>query len=134
MKAASYLFVIPFTFTLAIGYSVAGNSQHRGDWNAFEIEGLAQPLLGLVYSGTGLEFQVPSTGCTEKPHFVVQRLSPEGRKTTQLLLIRVVPDYCDAYVPFGVRIFYGYEELGLEEGDAFTVLNPLSRYRVRSEF
>jgi hypothetical protein len=77
---------------------------------------------------------VPSTGCTDKTSFDMQRLSPEDQTTSQLLLIRVVPDFCDAYVPFGTRIFYTYEELKLEEGGAFTILNPRSNYRVRSGF
>jgi hypothetical protein len=46
----------------------------------------------------------------------------------------VIPDFCDAYVPFGTRISYTYEELELEEGGSFTILNPLSNYRVRSGF
>jgi hypothetical protein len=75
---------------------------------------------------------VPSTGCTEKSSFVMQRLSLENQTFSQLLLIRVVPDFCDAYVPFGTQIFYTYDELKLEEDDSFTILNPLSSYRVRS--
>ncbi|MEN8167252.1 MAG: hypothetical protein ABFR65_07215 [Pseudomonadota bacterium] len=134
MKSLTYLSVTALILALSVGLSIAGNSKHHKDWDSLEIDGLAEPLLGLTYSGDGLEFRVPSTGCTEKSHFVMQRLSPESQITSQLLLIRVVPDFCDAYVPFGTRIFYGYEELGLEEGDPFTILNPLSNYRVRSAF
>ncbi len=134
MKSVTYLLVTALILALSVGLSIAGNSRHHKDGDSFETNGLAEPLLGLTYSGDGLEFQVPSTGCTEKSHFVMQRLSPESQITSQLLLIRVVPDYCDAYIPFGVRIFYGYEELGLKEGDPFTILNPLSNYRVRSAF
>jgi hypothetical protein len=65
---------------------------------------------------------------------VMQRLSLESQTFSQLLLIRVVPDFCDAYAPFGTRIFYTYDELELEEDDSFTILNPLNSYRVRSAF
>ena len=134
MKSITYLLITALTLALSVGISMAGNSIHHKNGDALEIDGLAEPLLGLTYSEAGLEFQVPSTGCTAKSHFVMQRLSPESQTTSQLLLIRVVPDFCDAYVPLGVRIFYGYKELGLEEGDPFTILNRLSHYRVRSAY
>ena len=132
MKRSSYLSVVTLTFALIGGPAMASKGGHHDDSHWLEIEGQAEPLLGLLYSGEGLEFQVQSTGCTEKSPFVVQRLSPEGQISSQLLLIRVVPDYCDAYVPFGVRISYSYKELGLEEGEPFRLLNSLSNYRVRS--
>ena len=134
MKKSTCLSIVTLVFALIWGPAMAGKSGyghgHHDDSDWLEIQGQAEPLLGLIYSGEGLEFQVPSTGCTEKSHFVVQRLSPEGQISSQLLLIRVVPDYCDAYVPFGTRISYSYRELGLEEGEPFTLLNPLSNYRV----
>ena len=131
MKRLTYLFIVTTVFALICGPAMAGKGGHHDDSDSLEIEGQAEPLLGLLYSGEGLEFQVQSTGCTEKSHFVVQRLSPESQISSQLLLIRVVPDYCDAHVPFGVRISYSYKELGLEEDELFTLLNPLFNYRVR---
>lgn len=131
MKTLLHLCIALLVFALTSGLSIAGKGMPHKDVDLLEIDGLAEPLLGLSYSGEGLEFQVRSTGCTEKSHFVVQRLSPESQTTSQLLLIRVVPDYCDAYVPFGTRFSYSYEELGLEEGEHFTLLNPLSGYQVR---
>ncbi len=135
MKTASYLLISALVLALTAGIAGAGKGKHhQEEEDPLEIEGQAEPLFGLTYSGEGLKFQVPSTGCTDKSSFVMQRLSPGSQTTTQLLLIRVVPDFCDAYVPFGTRIFYAYEELKLEEDDSFTILNPLSNYRVRSEF
>ena len=130
MKRSTYLSILTLVFALICGPALAGKGGHHDDSDSLEIEGQAEPLLGLLYSSEGLEFQVQSAGCTEKSHFVVQRLSPEGQISSQLLLIREVPDYCDAYVPFGARISYSYEELDLEEDEPFTVLNPLSNYRV----
>ncbi|MEN8178047.1 MAG: hypothetical protein ABFS39_05445 [Pseudomonadota bacterium] len=131
MKTFTYLSIALLVFALTGGISLAGKGAHDEELDPLEIDGLAEPILGLLYSGEGLEFQVRSTGCTEKAHFVVQRLSPESQITSQLLLIRVVPDYCDAYVPFGTRFSYSFEELGLEENEPFTLLNPLSSYLVR---
>ena len=134
MKRSSLLSIVMLVFTMICGPAMAGKDGHgyHDDSDALEIQGQAELLLGLRYSGEGIDFQVPSTGCTEKSHFVVQRLSPESQISSQLLLIRVVPDYCDAFVPFGVRIAFSYEELGLEEDEPFTLLNPLSSYRARS--
>ena len=133
MKSISYLLSAVLILILSAGLATAGNYKHHQDEDEepVETDGLAEPLLGLTYSAKGLEFQVFSSGCTNKSNFVMQRLSPESQTTSQLLLIRVTPDFCDAYVPFGVRIFYDYEEFDLEEGDPFTILNPLSNYHVR---
>ena len=130
MKTLFHLCIALLVLAMTSSLTIAEKGGHHEDVNPLEIDGLAEPVLGLIYSGEGLEFQVRSTGCTEKAHFVVQRLSPESQISTQLLIIRVIPDYCDAYVPFGTRLSYSYEELGLEENESFTLLNPLSSYRV----
>ena len=134
MKSVIHLFIATLILTLSAGSLLAGNPKHHQDEGLADIDGAAEPLLGLTYAPEGIEFQVASTGCTEKAHFAMLRLSPEDQTTSQLLLVRVVPDYCDAYVPFGVRLFYSYEELKLEEGDPFTILNSLTNYRVRNTF
>ena len=131
MKRSTYLSILTLVFALIFGPVMAGKGGHHDDSDSLEIKGQVEPLLGLLYRSEGFAFQVQSTGCTEKSHFVVRRLSPEGQISSQLLLIRVVPDYCDAYVPFGVRVSYSYKELGLKEDEPFTLLNPLSNYRVR---
>jgi hypothetical protein len=129
MKSISWLI---FTITLVFASSamIADDDTHRRHGDALEIEGAAESLLGLSYRKEGLGFQVRSSGCTEKEHFVVQRLVPEDQTSVQLLLIRVDEDYCDAYVPFGIWIDYTYRELQLEQGTPFKVLNPLANYRV----
>jgi hypothetical protein len=130
-----YLLVSMLALALTGGLAEAGKGKPPPEEeNPLDINGQAEPLLGLTYDPEGLEFQVPSTGCTEKAHFVMQRLSPDSQTSSQLLLIRTVPDFCDAYVPFGTRIFYTYDELKLEEDESFTILNPLHTYRVRSAF
>ena len=110
--------------------AIAGNSMGHKHWTVLEVEGSAEPILGMIYAPGKLEFQVRSTGCTEKDDFVVQRFSLPSQTTPQLLLVRTVEDFCDAFVPFGVRISFSYEELGLEGEDRFTVLNPRASYRV----
>jgi hypothetical protein len=133
MRAIGYLLISVLALALTQGLADAGKGRHSQEkGNPLDMDGQAEPLLGLTYGAEGLEFQVPSTGCTEKSSFVMQRLSLENQTFSQLLLIRVVPDFCDAYVPFGTQIFYTYDELKLEEDDSFTILNPLSSYRVRS--
>ena len=131
MKIFTTLCLFLLLFVISSSLAVAGKGGHQDDLDPLEIEGEAELLLGLIYNGEGLEFQVPSTGCTEKRHFVVQRLTPEGQISSQLLLIRTVPDYCDAYVPFGTWFSYSFAELGLQENEPFTLLNPLSSYRAR---
>lgn len=130
MRTLAYALCAALGVAITSGVAIAGNAMGHKHWDPLEIEGSAEPILGMTYAPSGLEFQVRSTGCTGKDDFVVQRLSPPSQTTSQLLLIRIVEDFCDAYVPFGVRISFSYQELGLEENDTFTVLNPRSSYRV----
>lgn len=130
MRTLTYALCAALGVAITSGAAIAGNVMAQAQWGSLEIDGSAEPILGMTYGPNGLEFQVRSTGCTEKDDFVVQRLTSSGQTTSQLLLIRVVEDFCDAYVPFGVRISFSYKELGVEEDDMFTVLNPRSPYRV----
>ncbi|MDY6971783.1 MAG: hypothetical protein SV775_05585 [Thermodesulfobacteriota bacterium] len=87
--------------------------------NAMEPE----PLYGMAVSPRGILFQVHSSGCTTKDDFTVQLLESHP---LQLRLIRDNPDPCDAYLPYGIVIFYLYSELGLTNGEDFIVTNPRS--------
>lgn len=83
---------------------------------------LAEPLLGFMVTRQGLDFQVTSGGCTEKADFRVDLLESYP---IQLQLIRIKEDWCKALLPEGKTISFTYEELGLSERDAFSVVNPL---------
>lgn len=134
MKSITWACITALILILTSGLTTAGGSASHHDEDPFMIDGRAESILGMVYSETGLEFQVMSYTCTEKSDFAILRLDPSSDIRTQFLLIRVIPDICDGYVPYGVKIFYSYEELDLEEGDRFSVLNPLSTYRVESYY
>ena len=45
--------------------------------------------------------------------------------------MRTAPDYCEAYLPYGTRVTYTYEELGLGEGAEFVITNEISRATIR---
>ena len=86
-----------------------------------------EKLLGIHVDARGITFQVLSNGCTQKDDFQVQIF---GAKPLQLLLLRDRPDFCEAFVPYGKRIRFSYQELGLRDGKLMRVLNPLSTIRV----
>ena len=86
-----------------------------------------EPLLGLVIRRSGITFQVPSSGCTEKSDFTVEVLESFP---LQLRLIRLEEDPCDAFEPLGTRIRFSYKELGMQRGDKFRVVNPLGTAEV----
>lgn len=87
-------------------------------------------LLGFEYGPEGLTFQVNSGGCSNKDSFVlIQKESyPLG-----VSLKRIRPDFCDAYLPFGTKLTYTWEELGWSTGEVrFIIENPLvSEYRIQ---
>jgi hypothetical protein len=131
MKSITRLFITLLTLSLSVSLGFADSSNRCcKDEDEFDVDGIGEAILGLIYDDKGIEFQVASSGCTEKADFVMQKISPDGSTASQLLLIRVEQDPCDGLFPYGEKIFYTYEELDLKEDDTFSILNPLSDYRV----
>jgi hypothetical protein len=82
----------------------------------------AEALLGYHIDSRGVTFQVSSNGCTSKKS--LQALLMES-SPIQLQLNRTTPDRCRAYVPYGVNVFYSFEELGISPGSEFRITNPM---------
>lgn len=89
--------------------------------------GVVEQLYGMQVGPEGVMFQVFSGGCTTKEHFRIERFTADP---VQILLIRVVPDLCEAFRPYGTTLTYSYESLGLENGQRFIVLNPKSPIKI----
>lgn len=66
-------------------------------------------VLGAEANSRYLEFQVRSGGCTRKAHFGVETIS---QKPLTVRLLRLRPDYCEAYLPEGEKIRFTYAEIG----------------------
>lgn len=81
-----------------------------------------ESIFGLSPGPEGLSFQVYSGGCTDKEDFQIRILESFP---VQLELVRINPDYCRAYIPYGVKILYSWDELGMSSGSKFSVINPL---------
>lgn len=92
--------------------------------------GEIEHIYGMRITPKGIVFQVYSSGCTRKRDF---RVDVFESIPVQILLVRVSPDMCDAYVPYGTKIRYSWKRLGLREGDSFIVINPRAPFTVRQE-
>ncbi len=79
-----------------------------------------ESIFGQLPDHSGLQFQVYSGGCSNKSDFEVRILESEP---LQLELIRLNPDYCRAYLPYGVKIKFTWNEIGISAGEKFTVKN-----------
>jgi hypothetical protein len=86
-----------------------------------------EALLGLRVSSKGITYYVYSGGCTQKSDFQVYSLESYP---VQLLLVRTKPDVCKVYVPDGVKIFFRWDEVGLQQGMPFRVKNLLNSFTV----
>lgn len=86
-----------------------------------------EPLMGLLIRRNAIIFQVLSNGCTAKDDF---QLAVLESTPLQLRLIRLREDPCDAYLPLGTHIRFSYQELGIQRGDKFRVVNPLATLEV----
>lgn len=85
--------------------------------------GESERILGYSQSAEGITYQVTSGGCTEKADFEVQQLETYP---VQLKLVRNEPDFCEAYFPYGTKITFTWEELGLSAGTRAIMANQLS--------
>ena len=80
-------------------------------------------IMGVTYDRTGVTYQVKSGGCTGKEHFEIQiqESYPLG-----LVLMRVTDRMCEAYVPYGTKIHYSWEELQIPPHTRFNFANPIA--------
>ncbi len=108
-----FLSAVSLLTCLGLGLTLAhGASGEAGD---------AERILGVRAGPRGIAFQVSSGGCTAKEDFDVKIMESFP---LQLELVRMEPDLCEAYVPYGKTIRFSYRELRLADGDQFIVVNP----------
>ena len=85
-------------------------------------------IIGYLIDNEGIIFQVASGGCTEKEHFKVYILKS---LPVQVQLIRQKKDHCEAFIPYGVKLHFTYEEMGLSAYRQFKIANPLGLVRIQ---
>ena len=88
----------------------------------------SESLLGVNTSSEGIEFQVYSGGCTKKQDFELLQLESFP---VQLDLRRLNKDFCEAYLPYGTKILYTWDELGVSQGTRFILRNDIAPIVVR---
>lgn len=96
-------------------------------------EVVLEQLLGVTVNESGISFQVSSNGCTSENDFnilVEERLEEKGPMLPAfehhfyLSAVRINPDLCEKYVPYGTVIFKSFAEMGIQFGK-FHVNNPI---------
>lgn len=65
--------------------------------------------MSALVDDAGITFQVPTGGCTGKENFGLETISP---KPLTVRLLRIRPDYCEAFVPDGVKVHFTFAEIG----------------------
>lgn len=88
-------------------------------------EGVEEQLLGFMTSHDQISFQVFSGGCTTKEDFILELRESDP---VQMVLKRIKPDYCEAYLPYGVILTYTLAEAGLIAGKKYKLVNQLSAH------
>ena len=78
-------------------------------------------VFGYAVGIEGVTFQVQSGGCTNKESF---RIELQEKEPMGVALYRVQPDYCEAYLPYGVFVRFSYDEIGLRGNGRFQIVNP----------
>ena len=82
-----------------------------------------EKILGYQPTKDGIIFQVTSGGCTTKEDFD-SMIEKDASATLQLTLVRTRKDTCYPFIPMGEKLFFSSEELGMERGHRFRVMNP----------
>lgn len=82
---------------------------------------VVEQIYGVEMTNNGPVFQVFTGGCTVKDDFEVEIL---GSNPVLLRLWRLSPDDCKAYYPYGIKVSFSFDELGLAPFSYFQVLNP----------
>ena len=110
-------------------------------------------LLGFSHDSEGVTFQVESSGCISKENFdltveegptptaptpddgegppilpFVETPTPIRQREHTVVLKRIDTEgefACNVWMPYGEKFTYTYEEMGLSEGEEFSVSNPL---------
>ena len=85
-------------------------------------EPMVEVLKGFTFDRDGITIQVTSNGCTTKRSFEI--LVAESFPA-QVQFNRLVPDACRALFPYGTKLTYTYEELGLDSKNSFHLVNQI---------
>ena len=66
--------------------------------SASSYQAYLETLMGIRISSRGISVQVYSGGCTNKDSFAVSK--QDHYRTSEITFLRVVPDTCEAYLPW----------------------------------
>jgi hypothetical protein len=79
-------------------------------------------LLGFKTGPGGIAFQVPTGGCLKKTDFAARALR-DGSGPVYLQLLSARVDNCRGAFPYGTTIRFSYDEMGIQVGESFVILN-----------
>ncbi len=84
-----------------------------------------EPLMGAKIRENSIQIKVRTGGCTQKSSFVVRRSYDQQNQLIKLLFIRLIPDYCEAYIPEGRILTFSQGDVRLKSGQGFYIGNPI---------
>jgi len=87
-------------------------------------------LMGFQITSDKLMIRVHSGGCTTKDNFKINVIKGfTGIPPYIVEIYRVVPDFCQMWIPDGVELEFDLNELGIEPNASFTLQNNFGRIR-----
>jgi len=86
------------------------------------VGGTQEVIMGVTYDDQGITYQVKSGGCTTKDDF---QLLQQWIYPPRVSLLRINEDMCQAYMPYGTKIFYTWAEFGFKQSGQFEIANRL---------
>jgi hypothetical protein len=87
-----------------------------------------ETILGVEVLKDQLRVRVPSTGCTSKESFTIDvDKGITGKAPFTITIYRIMPDYCEVYMPEGIILEWRMADLGMKSTDTFTVSNTIGK-------
>ena len=104
---------------LAFGFIVVVGLQAKA------VASYVETVIGYKADGSGIVFQVYNGGCTQKDEFFVE-VKRDNSHESNVTLYRKKLDRCKAFFPYGLKIEFSYESLGIRRNEVFKISNPIN--------
>lgn len=92
---------------------------------ARDFEKHLETIIGYSIDQNGIVFQVYDGGCTRAEDFDIQVEKSTGKKT-DITLYRHKFDPCKAFFPYGRKIRFSFDAMGINKNEAFKIRNPIN--------
>lgn len=98
--------------------------------NASVFDWHLETIIGYTIERNGIVFQVYDGGCTQPKDFSVI-VEKNNSDVTYVTLFRKKEDPCEVFLPYGQKVKFSFNKMGISKNEAFEIRNPINPGFVR---